>query len=323
MTFLRRLWPYLLLVCTLVATVLIVWHRDYLRDQWVLRDYQPVPAIADLAENTAMTAYAERLFLVNKPELNNKETFNRNCHGLSEEVAVLGCYRGNRNGIYVYNITDPRLAGVEEVTAAHEMLHQAFDRLTRGERERVTKLLQDFVQDGLQDQSVKDKIAIYQQAEADHMATELHSIIGTEVADLPAELEQYYAQYFMDRSKVVAYRQQSQAAFDAYRQQINEYDTRLTQIKPQIEANEADLTVRQQQLRDKKAAMDADLATGKAATYNAAVPEYNRLVRDYNAKLASAKALIEEYNRIVAERNIIAVQVKGLNEALDSRLETH
>jgi hypothetical protein len=33
---------------------------------------------------------------------------------------------------------------------------------------------------------------------------EAHSLLGTEYEDLPTELEQYYSQYFSDRSKVVA-----------------------------------------------------------------------------------------------------------------------
>ena len=49
---------------------------------------------------------------------------------------MLGCYILNK-GIYVYDITDDRLAGVRQVTTAHEMLHAAYDRLSVKERAQV------------------------------------------------------------------------------------------------------------------------------------------------------------------------------------------
>ncbi len=319
----RRFWPYLLMVALVAASVLIWWHRDYLRDTWSLRGYEPPEEIVSLATDTAMTPYAERLFFVNQPELNDKEAFNNNCSELQEEVAVLGCFRGDRNGIYIYNITDPRLMGVEQVTAAHEMLHQAYDRLSTRERRRIDALLKDFYLSKLADESVKNKIALYEKNGTENLTTELHSIFGTEIAELPAELEEYYARYFSDRQKVVTFRAQSQAAFDDYRQKIADYDARLAELKPRIESGEAELVRRQQELRERRASLDSLLANDQVGSYNAAVPGYNELVFEYNTLLTNTKALIEQYNSVVVERNEVAVQARELSEALDSRLDSH
>ena len=34
----------------------------------------------------------------------------------SEKTIILGCYHSDQEGIFVYNVTDPRLSGVEQVT---------------------------------------------------------------------------------------------------------------------------------------------------------------------------------------------------------------
>ncbi len=47
--------------------------------------------------------------------------------------AILGCYNPSSRDIYIYNVTNSELDGVKEVTAAHEMLHAAWERLSESE----------------------------------------------------------------------------------------------------------------------------------------------------------------------------------------------
>lgn len=320
MKFLRRLLPFFLLVVFLAAAGLIWVNREWLRDTVVLRSYHAPQEIADLASDTSMTDYAERLFFVNKPQLNDKALFNEHCQHVSTEAAVLGCFKGDRQGIYIYDVDDPRLHGIEQVTAAHEMLHQAYDRLDNATRQRIDTLLNDYYTSGLTDESVKSKMALYQISEPHNLPNEMHSIFGTEIKDLPQELEEYYAQYFSDRQKVLAYRQTSQAAFDSYRQQIAAYDTKLTDLKSRIDEMEAALTQKVATLKASKAELESDLAAGRISEYNAGVGPYNALVISYNKDLATLNQRIAEFNRLVQERNEISVQVSELNEALDSSL---
>lgn len=316
----RRLLLYLFLVLLVLVGGLIWWNRDYLRDSLALRGYSPPAIVSALADNTAMTDYAERLFFVNKPQLDDKIAFNESCRDLGEEAAVLGCYKGDRRGIHIYDVTDPRLNGIEEVTAAHEMLHQAYDRLDVKTKKRIDKLLQDYYASELTDESVKSKLAVYEKDASSDMANEMHSIFGTEIKDLPTELEEYYKQYFTDRSKVLGYRQMSQAEFDKYRSQIAEYDRKLDELKPIIDHMEQDLKAEVAQLKGAKAELEADLAAGRVQEYNAGVAPYNALVAAYNKDLAALNKKIEEYNRLVTERNAVSVQVGELNRALDSSL---
>jgi hypothetical protein len=321
MNFIRRFWPYFVFV-VLVAAGGVVWtNRHYIQDWIVLRGYDVPQPIAQLATETGMSEYGERLFYVNKPELNDKIALNENCKDLIDEVSVLGCFVGDRQGIFIFDITDPRLAGIEEVTAAHEMLHQAYKRLSSDERTRINTLLADYYNSEQASQSVKDKIEIYKVTEPNDIPNEMHSIIGTEVKVLSAELEEHYKHYFEDRQKVVAFWEASQAEFEKYRKQIEDYDRRLSELRPQIESMEADLTARVADLKKTKAALEADLAAGRIGEYNAQVAPYNAKVKAYNQLLSSTNQRIEEYNKLVNERNAASVQVKELNKALDSSLK--
>ncbi len=319
MKWFRRYWPYALLVI-LVAGNLTVWvERQQIADWWRLRNYQAPATIAQLASDDTMTPAARHLFYVNHPMLENKQDFNAHCADKSEQTAVLGCYHGNRQGIYIYSVSDPRLAGVEQVTAAHEMLHQAYDRLSSGDRKHVDQMLQDYYDHGLTDQDIKAKMDSYKQQGAD-VINELHSVLGSEVANLPPSLETYYKQYFTNRAKIVAYAQSYQAEFNQRKAQVAQFDAQLAGLKDRISSNKTDLSSKLKSLQTKENQINQDAANRDQAQYNADVAQYNSMVDAYNNELSATHSLITQYNDIVAQRNAIAIQEQQLQEALDSRL---
>ena len=113
----------------LVATALAWFMRQDIYDWYRLRGYQAPSQVAKLATETTMNSDSRRLFYVYRPQLNDRVAFNQNCTH-DEQTIVLGCYVSNV-GIYLFDIHDPRLEGVEQVTAAHELLHAAYDRLNK------------------------------------------------------------------------------------------------------------------------------------------------------------------------------------------------
>jgi hypothetical protein len=320
MTWLRRHWPYLVLVVLLAANLLAIAQRQAIGDWFRLRDYQPSANVIALANDSAMTDKAKHYFYINHPLLEGKQAFNDHCADRDEQTAVLGCYHGNRLGIFVYAVEDPRLRGVQQVTAAHEMLHQAYDRLSDRERTRIDGLLTDFYARGLNEQDVKDKIDTYKRQQNVVLANEMHSIFGTEVRDLPEELETYYARYFTDRLKVVTYSEAYQGEFSRRKQLVAEYDQQLESLKGRITQNKADLETRLQALKSEEAEINQDIAQRNNEEYQADVRSYNRNVEAYNAKINATRALIDQYNTLVAKRNDIAVEEQQLQKALDSRL---
>lgn len=309
-----------LLAVAFVATVLLLpagiwWQRTNIHDWWRLRNYTPSDQVAALATDTAMTDKARRLFYVYHPRVEGKETFSGYCSEVEYSI-VLGCYV-SRRGIYIFNVTDVRLKGIQEVTAAHEMLHVAYERLSAGERERVDELLKEAFGATL-NQRVKDTITQYANVDPSVVPNELHSILGTELRDLPAGLETYYAQYFSDRRTVVALAEHYDEEFTRRQTLVTDYDTRLATLKERIEKDQAGLDTERLVLSRRAEQLDT-LRGNDPANYNAQVDDYNRQVNSYNAQVSSLRARIEAYNGLVIERNTLAEQISQLAKSIDSR----
>lgn len=300
---------------------LAIIQRQAIGDWFRLRNYQPSSQVVALANDTTMTDRAKHLFYVNHPSLEGKQAFNVHCADRDEQTAVLGCYHGNRLGIFVYAVEDERLNGVQQVTAAHEMLHQAYDRLGGSERKRINQLLADFYENGLSEADAKTKVESYKRQKGVDLSNEMHSIFATEVRDLPDELNSYYQQYFTDRLKIVTYSEAYQGEFSRRKALVEQYDQQLEDLKNQIDANKAGLETALRSLKAKESTINDDLASQNTAAYQADVVSYNTQVEAYNAKITLTRTLISRYNGIVADRNDIAVEEQQLQQALDSRLE--
>ncbi|HSX36145.1 MAG TPA: hypothetical protein VLH84_04400 [Patescibacteria group bacterium] len=317
MKFMRRSWPYAVFLLLVAAGLLVARQHDSILDWFVLRDYHAPTAVATLAGEDTMTSYARRLFLVNKPQIDTKQQFNQHCSNTSDAVVVLGCYAGNRQGIYIYNVTDPRLSGVREVTAAHEMLHQAYDRLSKKERTRIDALLQSYYNSSAS-ATIKEQYADYHKTEPGEELNELHSVLGTEVANLPPALEQYYKQYFTDRPRVAGYYQQYETEFTERQDQVDAYDAQLDALKLQIDAKRIDLAAREATISAGRQQLETELHNNQISAYNAAVPGFNAQITAYRDEVAVANQLIDQYNSILNQRNAIAVQEQQLQQALNS-----
>ncbi len=306
------------LVLLLAVSGGLLLERQAVLDWWHLRGYTPPADVAQLASDDTMTSQAKHLFYVNKPDVSNGKMFTDNCPTGSEKTVVLGCYIGNDHGIFVYAITDSRLNGVEQVTAAHEMLHAAYRRLSSGERAKIDALLLDYYQHDLTDQRIKDTIEAYKTSEPKDVVNEMHSIFGTEIADLPVPLQQYYQRYFIDRGKVTSYTASYEGEFASRQAQIASYDAQLKSMNAQIQANESDLTAQKVAIDTQSARMQSERASGQIAAYNAEVTSYNRAVDAYNTLLVGTKNMIKQYNSLVDARNAIALEEQQLTKELSA-----
>lgn len=313
----RRISLITSLVLLAVAAVLL-WQRQPIYDWYKLRGYTPPAAIAKLADDTTMLPATRRVFYVQHPQLEDKAEFNSHCNA-AEQTIVLGCYIKN-GGIYLYDITDKRLEGVEEVTAAHELLHAEYDRLSPSERAHVDDMV-NAAYKAVKNGRIRDTIENYRKNGAD-VTNELHSILGTEVRDLPDNLEQYYGRYFKDRKKVVSYSEEYEAVFikqqqkiESLAKQIDTYEKNLTSERAAIEA---EITA----LDAESARLDGLRRSGQTDEYNAAVPSYNARANALNDRIKAYNASLEEYRALIAEYNKLAQTQRELNNAIDSRIST-
>lgn len=299
---------------------LLIWQRQAVADWWRLRDYTPPAEVVQLAKDTTMSPLGQKLFYVYQPRIEPSSEFNEHCRaGGKEFTIVLGCYV-SRQGIYLFRVEDDRLSGIEQVTAAHEMLHVAYERLGTSERERVDRMLARAYA-GVSNERIRRNVEQYRAADAAIVPNELHSILGSEQADLPEELEEYYAQYFVDRQRIVAYSQQYEAEFTRREEQANALAAELNTLRPQIEANTAELQSEAARLQAEYAAIeaargnvDSDELAQRARVYNAAVAEYNTLA-------SQTRTNIERYNSVVEQYNAVVLEQRALYNAIDSTPE--
>lgn len=314
--------------------LVIVWsalHVQDLRDWYRFRNFSPSAEIARLAEAASLSDKGVRLFYVGYPEINEAEAFNGNCPDRESSI-VLGCYARQR--IYIFDVSDERLAGVKEVTAAHEMLHAAYERLSGSERDRINALLESQYE-RVDNPRIVQLIKQYQSQDPSSVDNELHSILGTEYGPLDDELEQYYSQYFDDRMVIVSLSGQYEGVFELIKQEIATYDEQLSSYKDALKQLESDLISLKAQITEngdrveqERQKLDAARADNNIPLYNSLVPGYNNLVEvnrslvvQHNTKVREYNETVEAHNEVVSLRNVLAAERNELVQSLDSTFQ--
>lgn len=306
---------------TLIAVLVIVlFSQANAIEDWIkLRNYSPPASIASLASQDTMNAYTRRLFYINHPQLiTGVADFRKDCPE-NENTIVLGCYHPGMNGIYIYNVQESDLQGITQVTAAHEVLHAVYERLSAKDRASLDNWLEDYYKNGLTDQRVIDEVKLYQQTEPNSVFDEMSCTFGTEIANLPADLESYYNRYFTNRQAIVGYEQQYESAFTTRLDQIDADNQKLASLKATIDSLENSLNSQLAQINADRARLDSLRNNGQTAAYNSQVASFNAEVDAYNSGVDNLQADIAQYNSIINSDNGIVAQLKILDKAIDTR----
>lgn len=243
----------------------------------------PVPAdLAEIVTATTLTERGRRIFLAASPAIEDATTFARSC-GVDSvadspdepRVHTQGCYVNGR--IHLLSIDGAEGRDLLYVVAAHELLHAAYASMGPAERGRVDAELNAA---RVGNERLEDRLLPY--GSGPTLENEIHSILGSEFAGLSPPLEAHYAQYFADRSRVVAARQRTLGARE------DEIARRKAEVD-ELEARIASLKDAQEALR----------ATNEIREYNANVPVVNGLISRYNTAVEELNALIAEYNALL------------------------
>jgi len=181
------------LVAVLLATAWVILNRQYVLDQLTVWSFTPSSAVASINQRSGFTEKGTFYFYTSKPEVAPASQFNNSCVRQEVTSAILGCYSNKQ--IYIYDIPNNELDGVEEVTAAHETLHAVWDRLSRSEQESLTEVLQEAFSK-IDDPELNERMAYYERTQPGERYNELHSILATEFKNLGPTLEAHYAKYF-------------------------------------------------------------------------------------------------------------------------------
>lgn len=175
-------------------------HRVTVTDWVFFATHQPSAQTERVATAAGLTPAGRRLLLRSNPHFAGAATIQQVC-----DAERLGCLTSQGE---IYVLDDPASPQQTVVTAAHEMLHLAYRRLSDSQKTAIAPDLQAGINqhdaDGLHDE-------LAGQTSAADRLDEAHSLLGTEYAKLPAKLETYYQTYFTDRGKVVEAERQAEA----------------------------------------------------------------------------------------------------------------
>ena len=287
-------------------------------------EYEPSSEVTNIVDRSGMTSKAKFYFFASKPLVEIAEDFNSDCRRQESSNAILGCY-SNKN-IYIYNVNNEELDGIEEVTAAHETLHAIWDRMSDTDRESVGVLL-DKAYAKISDENLASRMDYYERNEPGERLNELHSILGSEYSNLGEDLENYYSKYFTDRTIIVAFYTNYQSVFDNLKKQSDSLFSEIQALKTSLDAKisqyNADITSLQNDYNSLVSSSGSvDL------TSSSQVNQYNSKLNSIQARanqLDRTKSQIlsdqETYNSKVSQYNKLVVASNDLIQSIDSTLE--
>ena len=307
-------------IIILAAAGLLLINQQYVKDQIIVWSYKPSSQIKSIESRIDFTAKGQFNFYATQPEADGSDKFNTDCPRQEVGNPILGCYASGR--IYVYDVTNAQLDGIEEVTAAHEMLHAVWERTSSSDQDRIGKLLQaEYAKHG-DNKDLSDRMSYYQRTEPGQFVNELHSILGTEIGNLSPELETYYKQFFNDRQKIVELHNKYNAVFQNLRAESNSLYTDLTTLGASIESRTTQYTDDSKQLSADIEAFNVKANSGDFSSINQFNSQRAALLARTNAldaERASISADIDTYNAKYARYQTISTQIEALNKSIDSK----
>lgn len=240
----------------------------------------PTPEVAALAGEMFLTERGRDLLYSSRPELLDLAQFAGRCDragsGASGAGAAVGCYHRETGGlevggrIVVYVPADPRARGFVVETAAHELLHAAWNELTPDEQAAATTALAAEVAALDPTDDLHDQLAASVGEDPANRPTEMFAYIGTQVwgvDGLDPRLEALYGRYVADRAALVAVH---------------------TTFSAQLDAMAAEVTAAQQALAQRQ--YDHSLATAQLDADTRTLAQYRATIEAEEARLAALPA---------------------------------
>lgn len=308
-------------IMLLALSLFITFNRQLLTDALHFWTYHPTSQMKSVTSRAAFTDSGLFTFYAVQPEIATGEQFNSKCNQREEGTAILGCYVNDR--IYLFDVTDERLDGIKEVTAAHEMLHAVYQRLSDDERTKVNALVEKEYEKLQSNPSFAERMAFYARTEPGERDNELHSIIGTEVGSISSELERHYAKYFKNRKAILA-------LFDGYNSVFLDLDKQAKALSAQLDTLskkiDADMLSYGSDVKELNADIEAFNRRAESGGF-ATITAFNVERKKLQNRLAAVTSLraeintdIERYNALRKEYNQSVTESNNLYKSIDSTL---
>lgn len=302
-------------------SLFVAFNRQYILDLAHFWTYQPTAQVTTIADRSGMNDNGKFMLYATHPSLESTQKFNAYCNREEEGTAILGCYVNDR--IYVYDVQDKRFDGIQEVTASHEMLHAVYQRLSDNDRTKVNGLVEQEYKKLSSDPNFADRMAFYARTEPGERDNELHSIIGTEVANISPELEQHYAKYFKNRSQVLTLFQGYNQLFLAVDKQTKalsaQLDALTKKLNTDMNAYNTSIKALNVDIEDFNRRAEAGTFTSRAA-FNKERDALEKRVADLDTLRSSIDAAAAQYETLRKEYNDTVTASNNLYKSIDSTL---
>lgn len=289
------------------------------RENEIIKNYSPSGVVAFITSTSEMTDFGRKQFYLNDPQIiSTQSELNAICKTNTShiDVSTLGCYSQRNNKIYLLDndsgLTNNLLVG----TAAHELLHSVYVNLPNEELRQVNAALLE-VWNGPKHNYLAKRLSAYDFAErsSDHL-NELHSIVGTEVENLPNVLAEHYAKYF-NQSKVYKISYSYNKKVNGKKAVLANITKDLNSLKMKIELNKRQISVLKIELDSYKSRMShyktlSSSSNFYVSKYNELVPIFNETISKINDLNAETNDFINEYNSAVPKLNKNVQELKRL-----------
>jgi hypothetical protein len=299
-------------------------NRQAISDRATAWQFEPDATIQEIVDLAGLSKTGELYLYASLPEVVPAFEFDRFCSRREPGIGVLGCYRIQEKRIYIFDVTDARLRSIVPVVTAHEMLHAAWFRFDRALQDELGVLLEADFATLPADHRLRERIAQYEANDPNSRIPELYAIMGTEIAPLSSELEEHFAIYFDDRTKVVGLANEVYRLFDTLRLELERgraeleersalIDSRRAAWKEALAQWESDLAGYYDRVARYLAGENVPGAANFAAQRDALIGRQNEL----RAERAAIQELIDAYNALYDELQVLNAELGELNEGIN------
>ena len=310
-------------VATLFMSWVIIYCVPRIVDVVRAYNFHASDSIVFIRKRLELSDRGTDIFYASSPAIQSKDEFNASCQAQERTVAILGCFAEDK--IYLYNLQNTELDGTLEVTAAHEMLHAAYQRLTIAEKYWLDKRIVAQYEKVKEDPTIKELMQYYAKAEPGAEINELHSILGTTLVKLDPDLENYYKHYFKNRTSVVALNAKYNQVFNEIRDKTAALETKIAVEEPEITQALASYDSDRAQLEKAITSFNSRATSGKFTSQAAFVAERNSLsnqVDELNARRDDINAKVATYNADIVELNAISMRTTDLYQSMNGATQT-
>lgn len=311
---------------TFLAIVVVIaffgffYGRDFV-DYWRAKDFIPSAKIIQIVEKIKPTDRAKNIFFATNPQVLSSEEFNLHCSRALEKTTILGCYKAD--SIFIFDVENTDLDGVQEVTAAHELLHAVWSRMSSNEKSHLGGLLRDDYE-RIKTPELEATMAAYAESQPGEHENELHSILGTEFTDLSSELEAHYSKVFEARSEIVAMNSKYKSKFRELEARAQNLNQELENLKVNIEAKSDDFKVKVDALNLRIDTFNARAESGYYSNLYSFQTDRNSILAQQNyleEYRQQINAQVADFNKKLKELEAISNQIQRLYDSMNSRVE--